>query len=71
MNRHFGREVHAAGFVSRFRSNADNHPIERAVALTCLLILAVGVFLVMQPFLSALLWGRHPHHSRPGRCTSG
>ena len=31
--------------------------IERAVALVCLLILAIGVFLVMQPFLSALLWG--------------
>jgi predicted PurR-regulated permease PerM len=57
MNRHFGREVHAAGFGSRLRNNADDHLIERAVALTCLLVLAIGVFLVMQPFLSALLWG--------------
>ena len=57
MNRDFRREVHAAGFVSRLRSNADNHLIEHAAALTCLLILAIGVFLVMQPFLSALLWG--------------
>jgi predicted PurR-regulated permease PerM len=30
--------------------------IERAVALFCLLILAVGCYLVMQPFLSSLLW---------------
>jgi predicted PurR-regulated permease PerM len=57
MNRHFGRAVHAAGFGSRLRNNADNHLIERAVALACLLVLAIGVFLVMQPFLSALLWG--------------
>ena len=35
----------------------DNHLVERAVALACLLILAVGCYLVMQPFLSALLWG--------------
>jgi predicted PurR-regulated permease PerM len=57
MNRNFGTEVHAAGFGSRLRSNADNHQIERTVALACLLVLAIGVFLVMQPFLSALLWG--------------
>jgi hypothetical protein len=36
MNRHFGRAVHAAGFGSRLRNNADNHLIERAVAQACL-----------------------------------
>lgn len=57
MSRHLGREAHAASLGGRLRSNPDNHLIERAVALVCLLILAIGVFLVMQPFLSALLWG--------------
>ena len=57
MSRHLGREVHAASLGSRPRNNPSSHLIERAVALVCLLILAVGVFLVMQPFLSALLWG--------------
>jgi predicted PurR-regulated permease PerM len=57
MSRHLGREAHAASLGGRLRSKSDNHSIERAVALVCLLILAIGVFLVMQPFLSALLWG--------------
>jgi predicted PurR-regulated permease PerM len=31
--------------------------MERPVALFCLLLLAVGCYLVLRPFLSALLWG--------------
>ena len=77
MNRRFGREVHAAGFGGRLRNNAENHLIERAVALACLLVLAIGVFLVMQPFLSALLWGiiltisTWPLHVRLSRALGG
>jgi predicted PurR-regulated permease PerM len=41
----------------RLREDAGDHLVERAVALACLLILAVGCYLVMRPFLSALLWG--------------
>jgi predicted PurR-regulated permease PerM len=50
-------ELHATSSGSRLRNNANTHTVERAVALACLLILAIGVFLVMRPFLSALLWG--------------
>ena len=56
MNRDFRREVHAANFGIRLRNNAKNHLIERAVAPACEMVLVVGAFLVMQPFLSALLW---------------
>jgi hypothetical protein len=57
MNRDFRREVHAADFGIRLRNNAENHLIERAVAPACQMVLEIGAFLVMQPFLSALLWG--------------
>lgn len=56
-SRHLGRAAHAAGLGSRLRDNPNNHLIGPAAVLVCPLILAVGVFLVMQPFLSALLWG--------------
>jgi predicted PurR-regulated permease PerM len=55
--RHLGSELHASSSGSRLRNNANTHTVERAVALVCLLILAIGVLLVMRPFLSALLWG--------------
>jgi predicted PurR-regulated permease PerM len=54
--RHLGNAAHAAGWRN-LRSPADNHLVERAVGLVCLLILAAGCYLVMKPFLSALLWG--------------
>src|SRR3954451_21119507 len=57
MTRHLGSILHASSSDSRLRNNANTPTVERAAALTCLLILAIGVFLVMRPFLSALLWG--------------
>jgi predicted PurR-regulated permease PerM len=57
MTRHLGSELHSSSSGSRLRDKANTHTVERAVALACLLILAIGVFLVMRPFLSALLWG--------------
>jgi hypothetical protein len=55
MTRHLGSELHSSSSGSRLRDKANTHTVERAVALACLLILAIGVFLVMRPFLSALL----------------
>ena len=57
LNRPLGNDLRAAAPGGRPRISANNQLIERAVALACLLILSIGVFLVMQPFLSALLWG--------------
>lgn len=77
MSKHLEREAHGAGLGSRLRHNPADHLIERAVALVCLLILAIGVFLVMQPFLSALLWGiiltisTWPLHRRLTRALGG
>ena len=57
--RHLGSTFQArqtGGFGKRLRNQAGDHLVERAVALACLLILAVGCYLVMQPVLSSLLW---------------
>src|SRR4051812_37110101 len=56
-----GSAVQADGLGERLRKHAESHLsgdhlVEQAVALVCLLILAVGCYLVMQPFLSSLLW---------------
>jgi predicted PurR-regulated permease PerM len=57
IDRHLGVAAQTSGLGSHLRKHAENHLVERSVALACLLILAVGCYLVMQPFLSALLWG--------------
>ena len=57
VTRRLGVELHTAGSGGRLRNGANDHLVERAAALACLLILSIGVFLVMRPFLSALLWG--------------
>src|SRR4051812_28092349 len=56
-----GSAVQADGLGERLRKHAESHLsgdhlVERSIALVCLLILAVGCYLVMQPFLSSLLW---------------
>src|SRR4051812_13060822 len=56
-DRHLGGVIQTSVSANRLRKNADDHLVERAVALACLLILAIGCYLVVQPFLSALLWG--------------
>lgn len=62
-----GNAPYAAGLDSRFRGAAEDqaagsyatgsYTIERPLILFCLLMLAVGCYLVLKPFLSALLWG--------------
>ena len=56
--RHLGSTIQAArpAVLAASRNQAGDHLVERAVALACLLILAVGCYLVMQPVLSSLLW---------------
>ena len=77
IDRHFGNAAQTTGLGSRLRKNAGDHLVERAVALACLLILAVGCYLVMRPFLSALLWGiiltisTWPLHARLTRALGG
>src|SRR4051812_18483410 len=56
-----GSAVQADGLGERLRKHAESHLsgdhlVERSIALVCLLILAVGCYLVMQPFLSSLMW---------------
>ncbi|UEM05797.1 hypothetical protein JL101_010305 [Skermanella rosea] len=77
IDRHLGSAAQTTGLGSRLRRNDGDHLVERVVALACLLILAIGCYLVMKPFLSALLWGiiltisTWPMHVRPTRALGG
>ncbi|UEM19771.1 AI-2E family transporter [Skermanella mucosa] len=77
IDRHLGSAAQTTGLGSRLRRNDGDHLVERVVALACLLILAIGCYLVMKPFLSALLWGiiltisTWPMHVRLTRALGG